>query len=122
MSSPNAPPDAGSDLAPADLATGEFLDRAFFQSLVDDGSLHETIERLCRLADFDDTVGDLYAVAQKRTLLEAEHTPGTLEESGEYRALVEEHERLQDESPRDGPAARAVVRSDDDRYGLAQPL
>jgi PAS domain S-box-containing protein len=38
MSSPNAPSEAGSDLAPADLAAGEFLDRAFFRSLVDNGS------------------------------------------------------------------------------------
>jgi PAS domain S-box-containing protein len=38
MSSPNAPPDGGSDLAPADIAAGEFLDRAFFRSLVDNGS------------------------------------------------------------------------------------
>ena len=38
MSSPNAPRDAGSELAPADIAAGEFLDRAFFRSLVDNGS------------------------------------------------------------------------------------
>jgi hypothetical protein len=35
-SSPNAPPGDGSDLASADLAAGEFLDRAFFRSLVGD--------------------------------------------------------------------------------------
>ena len=61
---------------------------------VDDESLHDTVERLHRLADYDETVGELYAVAQKRAVLEAEHAPEALSSSEEYRDLVETHERL----------------------------
>jgi DNA-binding response OmpR family regulator len=81
-----------------ELGVAEMPFDAYLVKPVDDGSLHETVDRLCRLADFDDAVGDLYAVAQKRALLEAEHAPGTLEGSEEYRTLVEEHERLRDET------------------------
>lgn len=81
-----------------ELGVAEMPFDAYLLKPVDDNSLHETVERLCRLADFDDAVGDLYAVEQKRALLEAEHTPEALEGSSVYRTLVEEHERLQDET------------------------
>ena len=81
-----------------ELGVAEMPFDAYLLKPVDDDSLHETVERLCRLADYDDTVGELYAVAQKRAVLESEHPPGILEENEEYRTLVEEHERLQGET------------------------
>lgn len=61
------------------------------------GALRETVEALVRRADYDAGVQEMFALASKKALLEAEKTEAELAESEEYRELAEDFEDLREE-------------------------
>ncbi|MFB6160267.1 MAG: response regulator [Haloferacaceae archaeon] len=75
---------------------------AYLTKPVTGGDLHETVERLRLLDDYDETVRERFALAEKRAALESAHDPEELADSEEYRRLCE---RLDDAERRAGETA-----------------
>jgi len=60
-------------------------------------SLRETVESLLERNEYDDGVQELFSIASKKAVLEAEKRQAELEESEEYQRLDERHGELQAE-------------------------
>ncbi|MFB6122498.1 MAG: response regulator [Haloferacaceae archaeon] len=69
----------------------------YLQKPVDREALVDTVERLLRRTDYDDTVLSLFSALKKRSLLEDRLSPAEREESEEYQSLQSQIDRLQSE-------------------------
>jgi DNA-binding response OmpR family regulator len=58
--------------------------------------LHRTVTSLLRRNEYETGVGDLFALASKKALLESEKSPAELEANEEYRELTERLDELRD--------------------------
>lgn len=70
----------------------------YVQKPVDGDALHEVVERLLDLGQYDDSVDELYSVVQKRVTLEAELPESALEANDEYQRLREREAELEAET------------------------
>jgi DNA-binding NtrC family response regulator len=84
----------------------------YVQKPVDGDALHEVVERLLDLEQYDDSVDELYGVVQKRITLETELPESALEDNEEYQRLLEREAELEAETA-------SVIDSMDDE-GFAQ--
>jgi DNA-binding NtrC family response regulator len=84
----------------------------YVQKPVDGDALHDVVERLLDLEQYDDSVDELYGVVQKRVTLEAELPESALADNEEYQRLREREAELEDET------ASVIESIDDD--GFAQ--
>ncbi|MDH5019191.1 response regulator [Halobacterium rubrum] len=84
----------------------------YVQKPVDGDDLHEVVERLLDLEQYDDSVDELYGVVQKRITLEAELPESELVDNEEYQRLREREAELEAETA-------SVIDSMDDE-GFAQ--
>ena len=70
----------------------------YVQKPVDGDTLHDVVERLLDLEQYDDSVDELYSVIQKRVTLEAELPESALEANEEYQRLCEREAELEAET------------------------
>ena len=65
---------------------------------VDESDLRMVVDRLLDIQHYDEQLADLYRVVQKIATLEDEMTDSRLDHHEEYASLVEERERLREET------------------------
>lgn len=67
---------------------------AYVTKPVDESDLHETVERLLRVAALADEARELFGVSEKIAALEEEHGPAALAEADEYQRLLDRRAAL----------------------------
>jgi len=63
---------------------------------IDADELRETVQRLEALDDYDDSVGDLYSLVEKRVHLERTHAADELEDDDAYQTLLDRIDTLEE--------------------------
>jgi len=63
---------------------------------IDADELRETVQRLEALDDYDDSVGDLYSLVEKRVHLERTHATDELEDDDAYQTLLDRIDTLEE--------------------------